>query len=107
MSFVIYDETTSRLVMSGKTFKTARGANQSAVAYIKRRLKNHFADGNAYDLRDARFAADNWSVVDFAWYNANARKTKLVTNLMSGKQIEIDINTPACCDPSTETYWSM
>jgi len=33
--------------------------------------------------------------------------TKKVTNLNSGKEIEISINTPACCDPSTETYWSM
>ncbi len=28
-------------------------------------------------------------------------------NLMSGKPFVDSINTPACCDPSTETYWSM
>lgn len=28
-------------------------------------------------------------------------------NLMSGKPFQTSINTPACCDPSTETYWSM
>lgn len=33
--------------------------------------------------------------------------TKKVINLMSGKEVEIPINTPACCDPSTETYWSL
>ena len=33
--------------------------------------------------------------------------TKRVRNLMSGKEIEIDVNTPLCCDPSSETYWSM
>ena len=33
--------------------------------------------------------------------------TKTVTNLMSGKPVEIAYNTPGCCDPSTETYWSM
>jgi hypothetical protein len=32
---------------------------------------------------------------------------KVVTSLMSQKQIVIDKNTPLCCDPSTETYWSM
>lgn len=26
---------------------------------------------------------------------------------MKGKTIEIDADTPLCCDPSTETYWSM
>lgn len=35
------------------------------------------------------------------------RRTKKVRNLMSGKMIEIDVNTPHCCDPSSETYWSM
>jgi hypothetical protein len=32
---------------------------------------------------------------------------KVVKNLMSQKQIVIDKDTPMCCDPSTETYWSM
>jgi len=34
-------------------------------------------------------------------------KTKKVRNLMSGKEIEIAADTPLCCDPSSETYWSM
>jgi hypothetical protein len=33
--------------------------------------------------------------------------TKTVKNLMTGKDIEIAHDTPHCCDPSTETYWSM
>jgi hypothetical protein len=32
---------------------------------------------------------------------------KKVKNLMSGKEIEIDADTPHCCNPATETYWSM
>lgn len=34
-------------------------------------------------------------------------KTKKVTNLMSGKEVEIAYDTPLACDPSSETYWSM
>lgn len=33
--------------------------------------------------------------------------TKVVKNLMSGEDVEIPSDTPFCCDPSTETYWSM
>lgn len=33
--------------------------------------------------------------------------TKTVRNLQSGKEIEIPIDTPLSCDPSSETYWSM
>jgi hypothetical protein len=29
-----------------------------------------------------------------------------VTNLMSGKEVQIERDTPHCCDPSSETYWS-
>ena len=33
--------------------------------------------------------------------------TKIVKNLMSGELVEIAADTPLCCDPSSETYWSM
>lgn len=33
--------------------------------------------------------------------------TKMVRNLMTGEMMEIPRGTPHCCDPSTETYWSM
>lgn len=36
-----------------------------------------------------------------------APKYKTVKNLMSGKDVQIAANTPLCCDPSSETYWSM
>ena len=34
-------------------------------------------------------------------------KTRKVRSLMTGAEIEIPYDTPSCCDPSTETYWSM
>ena len=34
-------------------------------------------------------------------------KTRKVRNLMSGEEVEIAYDTPLCCDPSSETYWSM
>jgi hypothetical protein len=32
---------------------------------------------------------------------------KWIRNMMSGRWIEIAEDTPRCCDPSTELYWSM
>lgn len=32
---------------------------------------------------------------------------KTVKNLMTGKDVEIDRDTPWCCNPASETYWSM
>jgi len=34
-------------------------------------------------------------------------RTKIVNSLMTGKPVEIDVNTPRACDPSTELYWTM
>lgn len=34
-------------------------------------------------------------------------KMVTVKNLMTGKDIEIDRDTPWCCNPASETYWSM
>ena len=33
--------------------------------------------------------------------------TKKVKNVMSGRELEIAVDTPLCCDPSSETYWCM
>ena len=30
-----------------------------------------------------------------------------VTNLMTGKPVQIEADTPWCCNPASETYWSM
>ena len=32
---------------------------------------------------------------------------KTVKNLMTGEDIQIPHDTPYCCDPSTERFWSM
>lgn len=34
-------------------------------------------------------------------------EVKTVRSLMNGKPVRISKDTPFCCDPSTETYWSM
>jgi hypothetical protein len=36
-------------------------------------------------------------------------QTKMITvkNLMTGSNVEIDRDTPWCCNPASETYWSM
>jgi hypothetical protein len=33
--------------------------------------------------------------------------TRTVRNLMTGELIEIATDTPLCCDPSSERFWSM
>lgn len=49
----------------------------------------------------------SYAYCDEDFYHNEVVKTKKVRNLMTGEEVEIDSNTPHCCDPSTETYWSM
>jgi hypothetical protein len=39
----------------------------------------------------------------FEWFPSKVT----VKNLMTGKDVEIDRDTPWCCNPASETYWSM
>lgn len=38
---------------------------------------------------------------------AKIEKTEVVRNLMTGKEVVQSVNTPLCCDVSSETHWSM
>ena len=40
-------------------------------------------------------------------YAAPKRETRTVRNLMTGQPVEIDADTPWCCNPASETFWSM
>lgn len=56
-------------------------------------------------LATGRFP-DGLEVMGFEAYHRQVPSMK-VRNLMTGKEIEIAADTPLCCDPSSERYWSM
>lgn len=51
--------------------------------------------------------AGKYRATDIEDYRKNVVHKIKVKNFMTGEMVEIDSNTPHCCDPSTETYWSM
>ncbi len=54
--------------------------------------------------RKAGWTVDQLNIVERASYTAPKITVK---NLMSGKPVEIDADTPWCCNPASESYWSM
>lgn len=48
-----------------------------------------------------------YSLTDKATFLALPVPTKIVKNLMTGVDVEIPVDTPWCCNPASETYWSM
>ena len=71
-------------------FKTAAGAKRAMTC------ANRNAGQTVY----------NW--VHQSWFLlAYPVGMKTVKNLMTGKEVEIAADTPWCCNPASETYWSM
>jgi hypothetical protein len=72
-------------------FKTKAGAKRSATC------SNRNADKFVYN-----FVEESWFELKYGPVG-----TKVVKNLMTGKDVVIAADTPWCCNPASETYWSM
>jgi hypothetical protein len=48
-----------------------------------------------------------YAYMSAADYKKETSKTVTKKNFMTGEPIEVAVGTPASCDPSTETYWSI
>ena len=71
-------------------FKTLAGAKRSATC------SNRNAGQFVYNY------------VEESWFDAKySVGTKVVKNLMTGEDVVIAEDTPWCCNPASETYWSM
>ena len=71
-------------------FKSAAGAKRSATC------SNRNAGRQVYE-----------AMPESLFYLKYPLGKKTVKNLMTGEMIEIAEDTPYCCDPSQERYWSM
>jgi hypothetical protein len=92
MSYVIVARGTGLIVTDGPN-KTKAYKTYSAARATRTRLCNK-AGWNAGDL----------SIVARDTYRAPKITVK---NLMTGKNVVIDADTPNCCNPASETYWTM
>lgn len=86
---VAYKERTSISIKEYETEGAARGA-------LKRLVKSGKLQGRVEDY-----------TVATREHLAKVEKRITRHNLMSGKPISVGVNTPLCCDSSSETYWSM
>jgi len=73
----------------------------------KARSYKTFSAAQATRTRLCRKAG--WSAGDLSIVHTQYYTPKMVTrkNLMSGIEYQEDVNTPLCCSPSSETFWSM
>ena len=98
MSYVIYNTVTTIIprFAYGKGISPKLFATESAAkSALTRAVNKGKAVREEYSIADARTFFDT------------IEKKETVKNLMSGRDVEQSVNTPLCCDPSSETYWSM
>ena len=85
MSYVVYHKASTQIL---KEFSIESAAKRSATCMNR----------NAGDVL--------YTYADRETYEQRVVYRKQVRNLMSGEMVEIDSNTPWCCNPASETYWS-
>lgn len=99
MSYVIYNKETTRFfsipARSAGCWKDSWASKGAAT----RAFNAAVADG--------KIEADDYAIAEKADFHKNIEKTEIVKSLMNGAEIEQPVNTPRCCDPSSELYWSM
>ena len=95
MAYVVYNVGTTQTVnekrFGRETYKTEAAAKAARTRMIKR----------------SKHLANTLAISDVAFYTKHVAKTVTRTNLMTGKTYQESVNTPMCCSPSSETYWSM
>ena len=92
MSYVIFEKVTTKIVGS-RVHKTWKSLG-AAKAHLGRMAK-------------MGYNVDKYDIASYSFFSDNIEKTVQVRNLMSGKMVTQSVNTPLCCDVSSETYWSL
>ena len=98
MYYIVYHKETTRYLKSHpgvKTDKESFASMSAAKAALTREVKAGKVLREDFDISEAMN------------FRLNIEKKVTVHNLMNGRPVQQSVNTPACCDVSRETYWSM
>lgn len=87
MNFAIYNPTNGK-IFGGRYYPTERGAKIALTRLNKK------GEAIGYMVGDPLMVS-----------LSNTKVTRV--NLMTGAEYQEDINTPLCCSPASESYWSM
>jgi len=88
--FIIYEKSTTRLYggsLMYKRYPTERGAKTC--------------------MTRKGLSPEQWAIAEEGEFHSKIEKQVTKRNLMGGKEFTQPLNTPLCCDPSSEIYWSM
>lgn len=120
MSFCVYHKETTRflrILKNGYWQDAIYERRQDCVAALTRatrKVEAKIADKSPRHREELKSLKErlkslreDYLIEDLKVFRETIEKTEVKINLMSGKEFTQSVNEPACCDPSTETYWSM
>lgn len=91
-----------------KYFKTAAAAKAHRTRlYKKAETIRSWDNENDVYVETLRYPKDSLEIAEAEHYHAKIEKQVTRRNLMTGKEFQESINTPLCCSPASNTYWSM
>lgn len=106
MSYVIYEVASTKFVRimrngfwQDAVYKTPGAANAA--------LNKMIADPKHLAWRGLDYGLVELAIAEKSEFHSKIEKQETKRNLLSGKEFQQPVNTPLCCDPSSETYWSM
>ena len=105
MSYVIYNTESTRYLKYHPGVKTNIehfSTEAAAKAALTREIKN-----TANQALAMRINRNDFAIVESGVFYATIEKTVPVKNLMTGALVQQSVNTPRCCDVSSNLYWSM
>lgn len=99
MAYVVYNIESTKLLRTPSggvgCYKTHYASEAAAKSALTRAVKK------------GKVVASEYAVAEFNTFQNTIEKTETVRNLMTGQPVVQSVNTPRCCDPSSELYWSM
>ena len=98
----VYDKESSAIYKRYKTFAAAQ-------AQITRMHKKY---ARAFPYQPGSNAAEDdplfrFGIAEVNFYHEIIEQRVTKRNLMTGAEFTQSVNTPRCCDPSSEAYWTM
>jgi hypothetical protein len=102
MAYVIYNTETTKMLRTPSggvgCYKDVYATAAAAKAALTRMSR---------PWRKNAVNASEYAIADLGTFRNKIEKKEMVRNLMSGELVEQSVNTPRCCDVSSELYWCM
>lgn len=98
MSYVIYNKESTlihRILRNGYWQEAKYETETAAKAGLTREAKK------------GKLKLEDVAIAEYSHFSANIEKWETKRNLIGGGEFRQRVNTPLCCDPSSETYHSM